>query len=157
MIQRIQSLYLLASILLLSSLLSGVTVLSFVSGETNSKFNVFGLFWRSKNEEIYKPDLSFPFYIILIFLLLIQLATLLNYKKLKTQLKWAQYGFLIYVVLGLALLIFFLAGSDLALPASTATPGFGLFLFLAGIPFTFLAVKAIKKDKALIDSVDRIR
>ena len=132
-------------------------MLSFVSGDTHSKFTVFGLFWKNKNEEIYKSDLSFPFYIILIFLVLIELAALLNYKKLKAQLKWAQYGFLIYVVLGLALLIFFLAGSDLALPASTATPGVGLFLFLTGIPFTFLAVKAIKKDKALIDSVDRIR
>ncbi len=157
MIQRIQSLYLFVSILLLSALLSGVAILSFTSEETDSKFSVFGLFWKNKNEEIFKPDLSFPFYAILILLILLQLSTLFQFKKLKTQLKWAQYSFMLHVLLGLSLLIFWLAGAELALPSSRVTPEIGLFLFLGGIPFSFLAVKAIKKDKALIDSVDRIR
>jgi len=157
MIQRIQSLYLLVSILLVSSLLSGITILSFISGDVTSKFNVFGLFWKNKSDEIYKPDVSFPFYVILILLILMQLATLFNFKKLKSQLKWSQYGFLLHVLTGLALLIFYFVGADWALPESTATPQIGLLLYLAGIPFSFLAVKAIKKDKALIDSVDRIR
>jgi hypothetical protein len=85
------------------------------------------------------------------------LATIFSFKKIKTQLKWAQYAFLIYVLLGFSLLIFWLTGSEWALPSSIVIPGPGLFLFLGGIPFSFLAVKGIKKDKALLDSVDRIR
>ncbi len=89
--------------------------------------------------------------------MLMHLATIFNFKKLKKQLKWAQYSFLIYVISGLALLIFWLAGGEMFDAGLTVTPAIGLFLFIAGIPFSFLAVKAIKKDKALIDSSDRIR
>ena len=157
MIQRIQSLYLFISIFMLSTLLSGVSILSFASPEADSKFSVFGLFWKVKTEETFNPDMTFPYYMILIGLIMMQLITLFSFKKLKMQLKWSQFSFLSYVILGLALLVFYYLGSDWALPNSTASPGIGLILFLCGIPFSYLAVNAIKKDKALIDSVDRIR
>ena len=35
--------------------------------------------------------------------------------------------------------------------------GLGLFLFVAGFPFTFLANTGIKRDKELISSLDRLR
>ncbi|MCE2710952.1 MAG: DUF4293 domain-containing protein [Cryomorphaceae bacterium] len=157
MIQRIQTIYLFLSVLSLGALLSGVTILNFSSPETSCIFNVFGLFWKNNGDALYEPDLLFPYYILLILLMLMHLATIFNFKKLKKQLKWAQYSFLIYVISGLALLIFWLAGGEMFDAGLTVTPAIGLFLFIAGIPFSFLAVKAIKKDKALIDSSDRIR
>lgn len=157
MIQRIQTIYLFLSVLSLGALLSGVTILNFSSPDTSNIFNVFGLFWKSNADAVYKPDLVFPYYILIILLMLMHLATIFNFKKLKKQLKWSQYSFLIYVISGLALLIFWLAGGEMLSESLTVTPDIGLFLFIAGIPFSFLAVKAIKKDKALIDSSDRIR
>jgi len=35
--------------------------------------------------------------------------------------------------------------------------GLGFFLFVAGFPFTFLANIGIKRDKQLLDSLDRLR
>ena len=157
MIQRIQSIYLFISVLFLGSLLTGLTILNFSTVETSSKFNVFGLFWKNNADVSHKPDLTLPYYILLLVLILMHLVTILNFKRLKNQLKLAQYSFLFYVICGLALLIFWLAGSELVFNDVKVTPGIGMFLFLGGIPFSFLAVKAIKKDKALIDSVDRIR
>lgn len=157
MIQRIQSIYLFLSVLSLGALLSGVTILNFSAPDISNIFNVFGLFRKNNADALYKPDLVFPYYILIILLILMHLATMFNFKKLKKQLKWAQYSFLIYVISGLALLIFWLAGGEMLSESITVTPDIGLFLFIAGIPFSFLAVKAIKKDKALIDSSDRIR
>ena len=35
--------------------------------------------------------------------------------------------------------------------------GLGFILFIAGFPFTFLANLGIKRDKRLLDSLDRLR
>jgi hypothetical protein len=101
--------------------------------------------------------MAFPFYILDIILVVMHAFVLFPHKKIKVKLKWAQYSFLIYVLSGLGLLIFMLTGSELALQGSAVSPKAGLFLFLAGIPLSYLAVKSVKKDKALVDSVDRIR
>jgi hypothetical protein len=157
MIQRIQSVYLFLSMLLLSVLLSGIEIVSFSNGESESVFSVFGLFWLDRKSGILHPDLAFPYYFFVILLILFHALTLFRFKKLKSQLKLAQYTFLAYVILGLVLLIYALVGNELLLEGSIMKPGVGLFMFLAGIPCTFLAVRSIKKDKSLIDSVDRIR
>lgn len=157
MIQRIQSVYLFLSMLLLSSLLSGIKIVSFSNDESESVLNVFGLFLTDEKGEPSHPEMAFPYYFFIILLILFHALTLLRFKKLKSQLKLAQYTFLAYTLLGLFLVLFALLGNSVALEDSTMTPGLGLILFVAGIPFTFLAVKAIKKDKSLIDSVDRIR
>jgi pilus assembly protein TadC len=82
----------------------------------------------------------------------------MGYKNLKRQVNLAKYTFLIYTILSLALLIYsILAGEQIFSETIKTHFGIGYFLFLAGLPLTFLALKAIKKDKSLIDSVDRIR
>ncbi|MFK7784566.1 MAG: DUF4293 family protein [Crocinitomicaceae bacterium] len=35
--------------------------------------------------------------------------------------------------------------------------GLGFYLFVVGLPFSFLANVGIKRDKRLLDSIDRIR
>ena len=35
--------------------------------------------------------------------------------------------------------------------------GLGFFLFVSGFPFSFLANTGIKRDKKLLDSLDRLR
>jgi hypothetical protein len=157
MIQRLQSLYLLTSIILLSSLLSGVNLFHINSNEKLGELNVYGLVFNCKEQACVSQTIFQPFFVIPLVLIVVQLITLVKFKKLRIQLKWAQYNFLIYVLLGLISLIFWLVGADLMPQLALVTPGTGIFLFLTGIPFSFLAVKAIKKDKALIDSSDRIR
>ena len=157
MIQRIQSVYLFLSMLFLSVLLSGIAIVSFSNGESESVFSIFGLFRLDRESGFLHPDMAFPYYFFVILLILFHALTLFRFKKLKSQLKLAQYTFLVYVILGLALLIFALVGNEMALEGSTMKPASGLFLFLGGIPFTFLAVRSIKKDKSSVDSIDRIR
>lgn len=161
MIQRIQSIYLAVAIILLSVLSTGVTILEFAGKESVSKFSTFGLYWTNdiaKNPTSEHADFAFPFYIVSILLVLMLFVTLMGYKNLKRQLNLAKYTFLVYTLLSLALVIYsILAGEHLFSETVKTHFGIGYFLFLAGLPLTFLALKAIKKDKSLIDSVDRIR
>ena len=157
MIQRIQSFYLIIVLVPLVILLTGPAIVTFSNAQTSILFDVFGLFSTSEKDNALKPILVFPFYLLDMALILMHAITLIKYKKLKSQLKWAQYGFLFYVIMAFALLTFVLVGGELVIAEPIISPHIGLFLFLAGIPFTFLAVQAIKKDKELVDSIDRIR
>jgi glycopeptide antibiotics resistance protein len=82
----------------------------------------------------------------------------MGYKNLKRQLKLVRTAFYIYLLLVITLIIF----SSVGLSNFTNEPlkrelGLGFFLFIAGLPFVFLANLSIKRDKKLIDSLNRLR
>lgn len=160
MIQRIQTVYLAIAMILLSIVATGSEVFRFVGETVFFKFNSFGIerfqndFPNGKSEIIN----SYPMYISLILLVMFLFVTLMGYKNLKRQLKLVRTAFYIYLLMVIGLVVFSSVGMD----SLTNEPlkrelGLGFFLFIAGLPFVFLANLSIKRDKQLIDSLNRLR
>lgn len=158
MIQRIQSVYLFLVIILLSLVTFGAEIFTFISNETSYRFSSYGI----HAYDIASGDLvssnSYPFYLSLSGLILLAFLTLMSYKNLKRQLKLARITFYIYLLLVIGLLIFSaIGGKYIATDIIKRELGLGYFLFIAGLPFAFLANIGIKRDKNLIDSLNRLR
>jgi hypothetical protein len=150
MIQRIQSVYLAVAIILLSVVTAGVKIATFTIEEGEMKLNSFGLFLKMENSEDYIADFSMPLYIVGILYVLLLMMTLMSYKKLKFQLSLAKFSFYVSLVFaGLVIATSFLFGS--------IAYGIGSYFIFLSVPLTYLAFRGVKKDKSLIDSVDRIR
>lgn len=158
MIQRIQSIYLGICILLLSSLFFGISVVDFSS--SSLKYELSGLRLTKidpQTGEELSSNMHFGGLIILV-LLASALLTLLNYKDLKKQFKLGRSLFFTYFMVILFMTIFVSAGSSwIDGEINTREIGLGYMLFVAGFPFTFLANIGIKRDKSLLDSLDRLR
>lgn len=150
MIQRIQSVYLAVAIILLSIVTAGARIASFTSDEGELKLTSFGLFLKMQDSEDYIADFSMPLYVLGIVFVLLLVMTLLSYKKLKFQLSLAKLSFYVSLVFaGLVIATSFLFGS--------IAYGIGSYFIFISVLLTYLAMRGVKKDKSLIDSVDRIR
>lgn len=150
MIQRIQSVYLAVAIILLSAVTAGVRIASFMIEEGELKLSSFGLFLKMEGSDEYLADFSMPLYIVGILYVLLLVMTLLSYKKLKFQLSLAKLSFYVSLVLAAAVIATsFLFGS--------IAYGVGSYFIFISVPLIYLALRGVKKDKSLIDSVDRIR
>lgn len=81
---------------------------------------------------------------------------MMSYKNLKKQFRLARIVALIYLV-GLVALL--LAGSlGLLVKGAVAIQlGLGYYICVVGLPFSYFAFKGIKKDKDLLESLDRLR
>jgi amino acid transporter len=159
MIQRIQTVYLAISMILLSIVTTGSEIVRFVGKEHFYTFNSFGLYkGQVGNEDQLEKMASYPFYISLIALVLFMFVTLMGYKNLKRQLKLARTSFYVYLILVIAVVTYTMIGSSYVGEDGTKRElGPGFFLFVSGLPFAFLGNLAIKRDKSLIDSLNRLR
>jgi hypothetical protein len=147
MIQRIQTLYLLVSVILLG-LLFALPFAEIVKDGLIYLFNFKGVSF----EGVIKQNGVIVSVLIAILLVLHGFA-ISDYKKRARQIvviKYAVFGLLAM----LGMFFFFTAYSYNGFPISYK-PGF-IFPLIA-IILDFLAMRAIKKDEALIRSIDRIR
>ena len=108
------------------------------------------------------PVFSFPFYLILIFMSLLAVATLLTFKKLKTQQRLGRLNFVFNLLATVFVVIsFYIAKNQSATIIEdvvvTANLVFGFYCFIIATAFAFLAIIRIKRVLKLIESVDRIR
>lgn len=190
MLQRIQTVYLILVIISLVIVTTGNKVIGLQNKgsdhyELTLDVNVFGVQADAVfNEEITEEELdkisgflnlqkrtnrvqalplvSFPFYLISIFMVLLALATLLSYKKLKTQQKLGRFTFVINAIaLVFVIIVFYGLRSQMKNaiePLEVGTSlGIGFYCFIAALAFSFLANIGIKRDINLIESIDRIR
>lgn len=158
MIQRIQTLYLAIVIILLSIVTTGTTIFRYVTDTTIYKLNSFGFNgYDIKTDQVIELN-SYPLYISTISLVLLTFITLMSYKNLPKQLKLARTTFFLYLMLTIGMVVFSLMGGDAFISEPFKRElGTGYILFVAGLPFAFLANISIKRDKALIDSLNRLR
>jgi peptidoglycan/LPS O-acetylase OafA/YrhL len=135
MLQRIQTLYLLVAAVC-SGVLSLTTYLMVVDGVTELVID------------------SVSYLILFEGSALLSLVSIFLFKSRQTQFVMGRLNIILNLIL-LGLFVFRL----LSLPGGTANPekGIGLFLPILSIVFLVLANKAIKKDEALVKSVDRLR
>ena len=156
MLQRIQTIYFSLVIICLGVTCTGMEFFRFVKGTEFYSFSVYGIQKGIGNDlSMHK---SMPIYITVIGLCLFAFMILMSYKNIKRQLKWARGLFYIYLLM----VIFFLAYSTIGKGVyfennASQELGLGYLFFVAGLPFSFLALIGVKKDKNLLDSLNRLR
>ena len=158
MIQRIQTVYLAIVIILLSIVTFGSTLFSFVNEELRFSFTSFGISGFDLESGKLVQQQNFPIYAALIALILLACAALFSYKNLSRQFRLGRALFAFYFLVLIAVIVLSAFGDGLLdVPAEKREMGLGFFLLVAGFPFTFLANLGIKRDKKLLESLDRLR
>jgi hypothetical protein len=160
MIQRIQTVYFILVMVLLTSLLSGVEIFGFTALKNYFSYSVYGI--QSFKSEVGAPlgkaeniQGSILFYFVIAYVLFVYLA-LMSYKNLKRQYMLTRLALLIYFV-GLVVLLL-LASLGLLVKGTLGIQlGVGYYISVVGLPLIYFAFKGVKKDKELLESLDRLR
>ncbi|MFT4771476.1 MAG: hypothetical protein ACI9CP_000921 [Cryomorphaceae bacterium] len=158
MIQRAQSIYLfLAAITGLLTFF--LPFAHYLEGDVKlAEYAVFGVFnVQSDLVEMTGPFL-FPTWFISLFITMLPAVALFLYKKRPVQLRITRLGFL--VNLSFIVYLFFaidsvhtkLYGDEVDILYHA-----GFYMPVVALTFLFLSIRGIKKDEALIKSLDRIR
>jgi len=150
MIQRIQHLYFGFVIINLSILLSGLEIGTYQAKEMPHQFTIYGFF---QGKEVVW---GFPFYLVIIALVALLLFTISKFKKLSLQLKLIKFTFLFYLLFVVGITALFLFKLMPNVPDSVSFR-FGYYLLILGLPFTYLGLRGIMRDKNLLDSLNRLR
>ena len=150
MIQRIQHLYFGFVIINLSLLLSGLEIGTYQAKEMPHQFTIYGFF---QGKEVVW---GFPFYLVIIALVALLLFTISKFKKLSLQLKLIKFTFLFYLLFVVGITALFLFKLMPNVPDSVSFV-FGYYLLILGLPFTYLGLRGILRDKNLLDSLNRLR
>ncbi len=155
--QRVQTLYLGIALILLGFVSAGSVLFTFI-GEARYSFNTFGITTYELESNKAIDHRTLPIVVGTIALALLCFICIMSYKNLNRQYKLGRTIFLLYFVgvIGIVLLSFL--GDGLLSEAATKRElGLGFYLFIAGFPFTFLTNIGIKRDKRLLESLDRLR
>jgi len=150
MIQRIQHLYFGFVIINLSILLSGLEIGTYQAKELPHQFTIYGFF---QGKEVVW---GFPFYLVIIALVALLIFTISKFKKLSLQLKLIKFTFLFYLLFVVGITALFLFKLMPNVPDSVSF-GLGYYLLIIGLPFTYLGLRGIIRDKNLLDSYNRLR
>lgn len=158
MLQRVQTLYLGIAMILLTIVTIGATLFSFVGKTSKYTFNSFGISESRLSDGAIVEHTSMPFFVGMIALILLCFLCIMSYKNLDRQLKLGRTIFFLYLVSVIAMVILSIVGDSFIEEENLSREmGLGFILFVAGFPFTFLANVGIKRDKRLLDSLDRLR
>ena len=150
MIQRIQHLYFGFVIINLSILLSGLEIGTYQAKEMPHQFTIYGFF--QEKEVVW----GFPFYLVIIALVALLIFTISKFKKIGLQLKLIKFTFLFYLLFVVGITSLFLFKLMPNVPDSVSF-GLGYYLLILGLPFTYLGLRGIMRDKNLLDSYNRLR
>lgn len=156
MIQRIQSIYLLI-VVFLSGLLLHFNLLCFIDGQTIYDFTIFGLTCETPSTETSLDYSAWPLAAVNLIILGVALYSIFMYKKRMLQIRlnnfnlFLQIGFYILIAV-YVLYIKYSTDAELVI-----APQFALIIPFINIVFTFLAIRAIGADEALVRSVDHLR
>jgi CHASE2 domain-containing sensor protein len=134
----------------LSILLSGLEIGTYQAKELPHQFTIYGFF---QGKEVVW---GFPFYLVIIALVALLIFTISKFKKLSLQLKLIKFAFLFYLLFVVGITALFLFKLMPNVPDSVSF-GLGYYLLIIGLPFTYLGLRGIIRDKNLLDSYNRLR
>ena len=158
MIQRVETIYLLIVIVLLSIVTIGSELFSFLSETSRFTFSSYGITEYSIENGDVLGTKTFPFFLGTAALTLLSFVCLMSYKNLKRQYKLGRTIFGLYFLMLVSLIVLSTFGDSIIdVETSTRELGIGYMLFVAGFPFVFLSNTGIKRDKNLLDSLNRLR
>ena len=153
MIQRIQTIYLTLSVVLLT-LMFNFELATIEGSDGLYEFSILGLYNNSQDIELGNKIPLYPSVLTIIALLLF---TISQYRNRKRQIRLSRIAFLLILMLIVG--SYFLTDYFAKQIESTSEPLFsvGIYLAVACLPLIFLSIRGIKKDEALVKSLDRIR
>ena len=158
MLQRVQTIYLGIAIILLGIISTGSTFFSFLSETNRHTFNAFGITTSDLKTNAVTDHQGMLFIVGIIALALLCFICLMSYKNLNRQYKLGRTIFFLYLVSVIGMIVMSAIGDNFIEEATTKRElGLGFYLLIAGFPFTFLANIGIKRDKRLLESLDRLR
>ncbi len=157
MIQRIQSAYLLVSVILTFLF----AFLSFASFEVNDNvyfMKVMGLYYQDTSEVLFEaPNMSLS--AVVFFSILLSISAVFNFKKRSVQIQLVTLA-IIAQLASVGLVLFAISTLPVGILEGTMPQvnyTFASFLPIAAVVFLVLALRGIKKDEKLIKSLNRIR
>ncbi len=159
MIQRIQTVYFLIAAILVATTLFGTDLFSFhqVKNIHASAYALVSGDWATKNEVLRKLDFWMLSLVQIIFALMIIFSFKMRHRQI--FLGW------ILLVLNLLSSVWILLGASvhstecLKCPEPATNLSFGIVFYLhaAAFIFIFLGIRGVRKDKKMIDSLNRLR
>jgi hypothetical protein len=159
MIQRIQTLYYILAILVLALPMAGMQLFSFINKEMIISITLFG---NEKEEvahvvrEISIPQL--PLFWGNLLLILLLLITIISFKNLKRQAALGRFTMIVYLLTVGGLLFAAYSLSQLLLGFQMSLSlGIGFYCMLSALLFIWLGNRGVKKDRKLLDSLNRLR
>jgi hypothetical protein len=152
MIQRIQTLYFANAFILIGQLI-WINLGAIVVNETIYSFSINGIVDSLTGKTVYSV-----WYLIVLtgIILLLQGIVIFSYKKRKRQIQLATLNVILMIGLAIACWLF-VKFSAKSLGNGVYTLKVSMVIPLVSIFFNYMACLAIKRDEALIKSVDRIR
>jgi len=155
MLQRIQTIYLLLTMILAVLFLAG-TILIFSSATGDEIIiKLSGIYSGNSQAGIQKINVPVLLTIILLMIPVISVITILIYKNRKLQMKFNLA--LIILILFLIFLIFFYVFTISSEFSMNLYPGLKLVLPLLMVILSVFSYSAIKKDDDLVKSYDHLR
>ena len=155
MLQRIQTVYLLAATVLMSLML--FLPLAEIAAEGIGMYSVLSKGWYMTGGEAAELAMAtWPVFILVLFLTLITLINIFLYKKRKLQIRICIYSIILaFGLIGLIYYYFVVGFRQLDDPAYALQ--FPLVLPAVFIILIYLAFRGIRKDEIMVRSLDRIR
>jgi len=155
MIQRIQTLFMFLSAIL-GGLLFAFNLASFDYGDIMMNLSVFGVD-NQIDATCFGTAYTWSLMLLAVLMTALPVVTSFLYKKRQIQVKLCQLEMLINVIFVVLVFLYFVPNVQETINAQIVTYGIGIYLPLASLIFTLLAIRGIKKDIELLKSVDRIR
>ncbi len=155
MLQRVQTVYLLVATVLMSLML--FLPMAEIAAEGSSIYSVLSKGWYITGGEFAEPVmLTWPVFILVLFLTLMPLINIFLYKKRKLQIRICVYSIILaFGLIGLIYYYFVIGFKPLDEPAYALS--FPMVLPAIFIILIYLAFRGIRKDEILVRSLDRIR
>ncbi|MFN4122865.1 MAG: DUF4293 domain-containing protein [Flavobacteriales bacterium] len=157
MIQRIQTIFMLVAVMFVVPLL--YLPFATISGQDDILYvmKIWGVYAKTGDVSSHMLNLL-PVMLAFVLSFLIPLVNIFLYKRRKMQIRYNGFAILTNTIL-IAVMFYFIekTNDSLAIEGTHPDYGFALFLPAVSIVMLFLANRNIKKDEALIRSVDRIR
>lgn len=152
MLQRIQSLYLMCTALLMAAVTFTGNVI-FNASDAIYSFSYMGVVDTLHGEIIYP---TWPLVILSSLTAFLALVSIFFYKKRMLQIRFSIFN-LVLIVGYIPMLIYYVLDITKELGVTTMTYKISAVFPLIAAILTFLAIRAIGKDEALVRSLDRIR
>ncbi len=152
MIQRIQSVYLLLT-LLINVLIFFFDFATFTVSGNAYLFNVMGI------EEGANIKLYYPYYLAASGAIALAIVAIISFSNRSKQLRWTYLNFLLHLATTVMLFINTSSTAEMLNIdfGNNVTYHVGFYLPVASCAFLFLAMRSIKNDEKLVKSIDRLR
>jgi glucan phosphoethanolaminetransferase (alkaline phosphatase superfamily) len=153
MFQRIQSIYMLVAMAMIS-LTYFIPYGVFTDGVMRMAVSSYGL--KTQGGDYLSEPSGYYIYLVHTLVLVLMVYSLISFKKRALQIRLLRFSFLV-VLASIALIALYINAARTSFPSLHFSIGISLFLPIGAVLFNWLALRGVKKDEELVRSVDRIR